>query len=97
MAIVSIMFRCCALSSVLATTPALAGPNVFWTFGFDRHYAQGTGGRAELPKSVRLAAVPRQREPVAAPEVVLAVQEPLATLGAIPHQDEGGANAIDGQ
>lgn len=36
--------------------PATAAPNVFWTFGFDRHYALAAGGRADLPARVMLAA-----------------------------------------
>ena len=44
-----------AASTALVSAPGVAGPNVFWTFGFDRHYAHGTGGYAELRDDTRLA------------------------------------------
>lgn len=42
--------RCCLAVAALDCAPAIAAPNVFWTFGFDRHYGHGSGGRAALTK-----------------------------------------------
>ena len=96
MATVSIVSRWLAAGSVLAATPASASPNVFWTFGFDRHYAHGTGGRAELPKSVKLAAVSMKSRLVAAPDVALALIEPMPLVAENPDQGSG-ASASGGQ
>lgn len=46
---------------VISTTPAQAAPNVFWTFGFDRHYLHSTGGRAAIVWPTRLAAATPNR------------------------------------
>ena len=47
--------RVCGALLIVLAEPALAGPNVFWTFGFERPYLHATGGRAELPQPVELA------------------------------------------
>ena len=70
----------CLTGAVLSPTPATAAPNVFWTFGFDRHYAHGTGGRVELPAKIMMASV------LAAGGVPGA---PTATLAAISLRPDG--------
>lgn len=56
MSMMSTALRCCSVSIALASVPATAAPNVFWTFGFEQRYSHGTGGRAELPVETMFAA-----------------------------------------
>lgn len=78
-------FACVAvIAAMTATAPAIALPNVFWTFGWDfpGRNKPWTFGRARERSNLRLAARSRaEREPVAALAVppatmALAVAEP---------------------
>lgn len=68
--------RCCAIGLAIVSQPVIAAPNVFWTFGFNRHYAHGSGGRAALPSTSLLAAHRSESVKRAVPCRTTAADEP---------------------